>query len=195
MSEKKPQVLAHEYDGICEYDNPTPGWWHLIFLGSVLFAGLYLVFWHFSPLAWSETDAWKQNQVREYKRIFGAVGDLKNDVPTLMAMSAKPEMMAVAEGMFLGNCAQCHAKDGGGINGVNLCDDSYKNVKKMTDIYDVITNGAANGAMPTWRGVFSENERVLLSAYVARMRGTKPALGKPPEGEPIPPWPKDVAAK
>ena len=194
MNKNKQEVLAHEYDGICEYDNPTPGWWHLIFLGSVLFAGLYVVFWHFSPLAWSETDAWKQNQVREYKRIFGAVGDLKNDVPTLFAMKEKPDMMAVAEGMYLGNCAQCHAKDGGGINGVNLTDDNYKNVKSMTDIYEVITNGAANGAMPTWRGVFSENERVLLAAYVAKLRGTKPASGKPPEGDPIPPWPQNVPA-
>jgi cytochrome c oxidase cbb3-type subunit 3 len=192
MSNNKQDVLAHEYDGISEYDNPTPGWWHLIFIGSVLFAGLYLVFWHFSPLAWSETDAWKANQVREYKRIFGAVGDLKNDVPTLISMSSKPEMMAVAEGMFVGNCAQCHAKDGGGINGVNLTDDHYKNVKAMTDIYTVITNGAANGAMPNWRGVFSENERVLLSAYVAKLRGTKPALAKPAEGDVIPPWPTDA---
>lgn len=189
MKDNKPQVLAHEYDGICEYDNPTPGWWHLIFLGSVVFAGMYLVFWHFSPLAWSERDAWKSAQVSEYKRIFGAVGDLKNDVPTLIAMKNKPEMMAIAEGMFVGNCAQCHAKDGGGVNGVNLTDSHYKNVKEMTDVFNVITNGAANGAMPSWRALFSENERVLLAAYVSGLRGTKPANPKPPEGDEIAPWP------
>ncbi|MBU6414450.1 MAG: c-type cytochrome [Planctomycetes bacterium] len=189
MKETKPQVLAHEYDGICEYDNPTPGWWHLIFVGSVVFAGMYMVFWHFSPLAWSEKDAWKSAQVREYKRIFGAVGDLKNDVPTLIAMKSKPEMMAIAEGMYIGNCAQCHAKDGGGVNGVNLTDNSYKNVKEMTDVFTVITNGAANGAMPSWRALFSENERVLLAAYVSGLRGTTPANPKPPEGNEIAAWP------
>ena len=23
-----PELLEHEYDGIREYDNPTPAWWH-----------------------------------------------------------------------------------------------------------------------------------------------------------------------
>ena len=28
------ELLSHNYDGIQEYDNPIPGWWHMIFLGS-----------------------------------------------------------------------------------------------------------------------------------------------------------------
>ena len=32
------QLLDHEYDGIQEYDNPCPGWWHAIFLLTVLFS-------------------------------------------------------------------------------------------------------------------------------------------------------------
>jgi cytochrome c oxidase cbb3-type subunit 3 len=90
--------------------------------------------------------------------------------------------------MFESTCAQCHGKEGGGINGVNLTDNHYKNLKKMTDIYTVITSGAANGAMPAWRTTFNENERILLSAYIATMRGTnKPGRGQ--EGEIIAPWP------
>jgi hypothetical protein len=83
-----------------------------------------------------------------------------------------------------------HAKDGGGINGVNLTDDHYKNVKKVPDFFTVITNGANNGAMPAWRTNFSDNERVLLAAYVMNLRGTKPASARPPEGEVLPPFPK-----
>ena len=26
-----PKILDHEYDGIQEFDNPTPGWWHFLF--------------------------------------------------------------------------------------------------------------------------------------------------------------------
>ena len=32
------QLLDHDYDGIQEYDNPLPGWWKWIFVGSIFFA-------------------------------------------------------------------------------------------------------------------------------------------------------------
>lgn len=192
MKSKKPELTSHDYDGIREYDNPTPGWWHFIFLGTVVFSWFYYMFAQFSPMVSSPEQAWADQQVAEYKKIFGAVGELKNDVPTLLLLQGKPDMMSVAQGMFQSNCAQCHAKDGGGINGVNLTDDHYKNVKTMTDFFEVITNGAANGAMPNWRAAFSENERILLASYAAGLRGTRPAAGKAAEGEPLPPWPKEA---
>ena len=108
-------------------------------------------------------------------RVFKLMGDEK--------------LMSVAAGMFAGNCASCHARDGGGINGVNLTDNFYKNVKVMTDIYGVITNGANAGAMPA-QAAYSKNERLLLAAYVASLRGTKPAAPKALEGSEIPAWPK-----
>lgn len=183
------RLMEHEYDGIREYDNPTPGWWHAIFLGSVVFSAWYMIHYHMDPETPSLQQVWKQDQVREYQRLFGTLGDLKPDVPTMQMLQKRSDMMAVAQGMFVGNCAQCHAKDGGGINGVNLTDDSYKNVKVMPDIFTVITNGANNGAMPSWKNNFSDNERVLLAAYVASLRGTTPANPKQAEGSPIPPWP------
>ncbi len=182
------QLTEHDYDGIREYDNPTPGWWHAIFLASVVFSWFYFMFYEFSPMSSSERDIWSKTQVAEYKRLFGTLGDLKNDEATILKLQGMPDMMQVALGMFETNCAQCHAKTGGGINGVNLTDDHYKNVKKLTDVYAVITAGAANGAMPAWRTNFSENERVLLAAYVASMRGLD-VVGRGPEGEQIAPWP------
>lgn len=106
-----------------------------------------------------------------------------------MKMMGDSRMMAIAQGTFIGNCAPCHAKDGGGINGVNLTDEQYKNVKQVTDIFGVITAGAANGAMPAWQNTISQNERVILAAYVASLRGTTPAAPRAPEGEAIAPWP------
>lgn len=182
-------LLDHEYDGIREYDNPTPGWWHAIFLLSVLFSAGYFVWYHWSPMSYSIWDKWNLAQVAEYERIFGEIGDLEPDQPTILKMLDDPRMMAIAEGTFIGNCAPCHAKDGGGINGVNLTDDHYKNVKQLTDIFGVITTGAANGAMPGWQNTISQNERVILAAYVASLRGTAPAAPRSPEGDVIPAWP------
>ncbi len=186
-------LLDHEYDGIREYDNPTPGWWHLIFLSSILFAALYISFWHFSPVAWTVEDAWNDRQVADYKRIFGSYGNLKPDQDTILSLISNNQLMAVAKSVFGANCVACHAKDGGGINGVNLTDDAYKNVKVPTDLFKTITQGALNGAMPAWGQRLSENERVILASFVASLRGTKPANPKPPEGEVIPPWPAPPA--
>lgn len=188
-------LTGHEYDGISEYDNPTPGWWHVIFLMSIIFAAVYALFWHTSSLAWTEQEAWQSNQLAEYQRLFADVGDLKGDEGDILKMMGNQKLLSVAEATFQGTCSSCHAKDGGGLVGPNLCDDLYKNVKTLPDIFNVITNGAGNGAMPSWRGNYSQNERVLLAAYVANLRGTKPASPKPVTKEEaaiyvaIPPWP------
>lgn len=189
MSKQEPKVLSHEYDGIREYDNPTPGWWHAIFWATVLFSVFYITFWHTSPLAWSIEDAWREAQARESAKIFGSLGALEGDEKTLLAMMKDARMMQVARGIFEGNCAACHGRDGGGINGVNLTDEYYKNVASLADIFRVVSDGAASGAMPAWRNRLTQNERVIVAAYVASLRGTKPAAGRGPEGNVIPPWP------
>lgn len=188
MSRREPQIMDHEYDGIQEFDNPTPGWWHLIFIGTVFFSCFYYFFWHYSPLAPTIHDSWRAAQVAEFKRVFGALGDLKPDEATLLRMMKDEKMMAVAQGIFVGNCAQCHGREGGGINGVNLTDNHYKNVKQLADVYTVVTKGANVGAMPAWENRLSQNERIIVSAYAATLRG-RSAPGRPPEGEVIPPWP------
>ena len=178
----------HEYDGIREYDNPTPGWWHAIFLVSVLFSLFYFAYYEGNPNAPTPASRWAKKQTVEYKKIFGSLGELTPDDATILRLTKDATMMNVAQGTFASNCAQCHAKDGGGLTGVNLTDDSHKNAKVPTDLFHVISNGAGNGGMPAWKNNFSQNERILLAAYVASLRGTKPATPKAPEGQAIPPW-------
>lgn len=182
-------LTDHEYDGIREYDNPTPGWWHAIFAATVVFSVLYVIYWHFSIAGWSIEEGWQDDQKAEFVRIFGEVGELKPDEATILAQMKNEQFMTIARGTFVGNCTACHARDGGGLVGVNLCDDEYKNVTRVTDIYKVISDGAAGGAMPAWSRNLSSNERVILAAYVASLRGTTPASPKAPEGQKIAPWP------
>ncbi|HEX2839575.1 MAG TPA: cbb3-type cytochrome c oxidase N-terminal domain-containing protein [Phycisphaerales bacterium] len=184
----KDQLLDHEYDGIREFDNPTPGWWHAIFFATVLFSLLYWAIFSFSPMAPSPQKQVAARQAAEVKRIFGAMGELQNDAATLNKLRSDDKLMSVAQGWFAGNCASCHGADGGGINGVNLCDDHYKNVKKLEDIYTVISKGANVGAMPPQETRYSQNERILLAAYVAHLRGSKPTTPRAAEGDVIPPW-------
>jgi cytochrome c oxidase cbb3-type subunit 3 len=186
----RAQLLDHEYDGIREYDNPTPSWWHYLFLASIVFSVFYAMYWELSPAAPTQAEAWASKQTAYFRKVFGAIGQLEPDEPTILRMMDAPDMLAVAQGIYQGNCAACHGRDGGGINGVNLTDDHYKNVTALTDLYRVIAQGANNGAMPAWENRLGKNERVILAAYVATLRGTSPGPARQAEGEIIAPWPK-----
>lgn len=192
-SQATDPLTDHEYDGIREFDNPTPGWWYWMFGASVAFSALYLVFFHFSVAGWTVEDSWSNDQRAEFVRVFGSVGQLKADDQSILQQIDNPQFMTIARAAFIGNCSACHGKDGGGLVGVNLCDESFKNIKHVSDIFKVITDGANAGAMPAWKRTFSDNERVILAAYVASLRGTTPAVAKAAEGEPIPAWPKPAA--
>lgn len=189
MNPEHAPLRKHEFDGICEYDNPTPGWWHALFIASIIFSFFYYVYYEGNRDAatiWSQLDA---AQAEETKRIFGAMGELQPDAATLIMLMGDDKMMKVGAGMYQSACAACHAKDGGGINGVNLTDHHYKNATSIEDLFRVITEGAGSGAMPAWRNNYSQNERVLLASYIASLRGTSPATPRHAEGEVIPPWP------
>jgi len=101
-------------------------------------------------------------------------------------------MMQAAAGMFASNCAVCHGKDGGGGTGPNLCDGSYLNVRKVEDLYAVISAGVVAKGMPAWDKRFGSSQRVLLAAYAAHLRGTTPAQPKAAQGSPLPEWPAAV---
>lgn len=185
-----PDLLDHEYDGIRELDNPVPGWWHLLFWASIVFAVPYFIFYQWSPVATSVHQAWEAAQAAANEKIFGKLGEMAPDEPTMLKLMHDPELMAVAKGRFASNCAQCHGREGGGINGVNLTDNVYKNVKSLGEVYTIVTGGANNGAMPAWSNRLTKNERILLSAYAASLRGTNVPGGRAAEGAEIPPWPQ-----
>jgi cytochrome c oxidase cbb3-type subunit III len=196
MARPKDHLSDHEYDGIREYDNPTPGWWHAIFLASIVFSVLYIIYFEFNATAPTPHTRLARMQLEENRRIFGEIGDLEPDEQTMLMLMDNDVLMSVAAGSFRSACAQCHGANGAaiGLSGVNLTDDHFKNARTLADFYAVITNGAANGAMPSWQAAFSKNERVLLAAYSASLRGTNVPGGKAPEGEVIPPWPARTTA-
>jgi cytochrome c oxidase cbb3-type subunit 3 len=188
------QLLDHQYDGIQEYDNPCPGWWHAIFWVTVLFSACYFLFFHVGDTGWTVADAWNAEQSEEMRKRFSGMGELKNDTATILKYKDDEKWMIYARSVFLTNCQSCHGPDASGVIGPNLTDNYYRNIVKITDIANVIQNGAANGQMPTWKGKLHPNEIVLMAAYVAGLRG-KNLTGKPLEAgkdKEIPPWPTEA---
>jgi cytochrome c oxidase cbb3-type subunit 3 len=182
-------LLGHDFDGIREYDNPTPGWWHMIFWATVVFGVVYFYFFHMGSFGWTLDDAYQSAVAGNAKVRFAKVGELTADEPTLLKAMTQPEWMAMAATTFSTNCKSCHAADGSGLVGPNLTDDHYKNVKKLMDIVKVVSEGAATGSMPAWRNRLVSNEIILVSAYVASLRGKNLPGPRAAEGEVIPPWP------
>lgn len=183
-----PLIPDHEYDGIQEYDNPTPGWWHLIWFGTIVFSVGYWVVYEMGDALPGIQEICAAEQNAENQRLFAALGELKPDEPTIARLMGQERWMSLGSSIFRANCASCHGSNGEGNVGPNMTDDSYKNIAGLADFPKVIREGAANLAMPAWKGRLNENEIVLVSAYAATLRG-KNLPGKSPEGQPAAPWP------
>lgn len=185
-----PQVLDHEYDGIQEFDNPTPGWWHFLFWLFIVFSFFYVMMdFSSSPFLPGYEDRYKNSVLEATKRKFATLGELEPNAQTFASFTKSDEWMNYAASTFAANCATCHRADGGGDVGPNLTDNVGKNIKNIEDIYTVIADGVAGTGMPAWGERFHPTDLVLLTSYVASLRGTTPLIGKAPEGEPMEPWP------
>ena len=45
-NEPRDELLNHDFDGIQEYDNQLPGWWKNLFYLTIVFAFIYLLYFH-----------------------------------------------------------------------------------------------------------------------------------------------------
>lgn len=189
--------VLHNYDGIQEYDNPLPGWWKWIFWITIVLTPMYIMYFHAGAPGRTLDEMYQTAITENTKKQYGEIGDLASDEAT-MVKYLKPKdpkdekWISVGKSIFRANCISCHGPDGGGNAGPNLCDDNYKHVKQLPDIIKVVSNGVAGGAMPGWSTRLThKNDIVLVSVYVASLRGTKPATAKAPDGNVIPPWPNE----
>jgi cytochrome c oxidase cbb3-type subunit 3 len=180
-------LMDHEYDGIREFDNPLPSWWSWIFAVSVIFSLVYYAYYHMG-VGPTIHDKYQTEVAAHVEKLLAQLGDIQADNATILDYSRNTEWMAAARGMFVGNCSQCHATDGGGNVGPNLTDDQFINVKEPKDIFTVITKGVAGKGMQAWGDRLSEPQRILLASFVVSLRGTTPSKPKAAEGPAVPPW-------
>ena len=188
MSEPATKPMDHVYDGIQEYDNPLPGWWTWLFVASILFSIGYWVYFHSNEPGRSEMDGYTREVAEDLRIRFAEIGTLTPDRTTLLKYMNDPKWRTVGEIVYKTNCVSCHGDKGEGKVGPNLCDDTWKNVKSIEDIAAVVGAGANNQAMPAWKNRLHPNELVLVSSYIASLRGSNPPGAKAAEGTAIPPW-------
>lgn len=190
----EPKAI-HSYDGIQEFDNPTPGWWDLIFVATLVFGPLYAIWFHAPRENRNLAAQYEANLAANMRLQFGEIGELVADEPTILKYMQEDEWLKVGASTFATNCVSCHGREGEGISGPNLTDDEYIHVKQVADIASVVANGAKNGAMPAWANRLHPNEVVLVSSYVASLRGKNlDSKYGGEKGKAIAPWPAPPAA-
>jgi cytochrome c oxidase cbb3-type subunit 3 len=183
-------LTGHSYDGIQEYDNPLPGWWKWLFVATILMAPPYFLYYHSGVEGRTLEDRYDQELAANLRLAFAEIGELPMTRESVVKYLYQESWVTFGKSVYKTNCISCHGPDGGGLVGPNLCDEEYKNIKDIGDFLTVIQNGANGGAMPAWKNRLSPNEIVLVSSYVASLRGSVPAKPKAPEGRPIPDWPE-----
>jgi cytochrome c oxidase cbb3-type subunit 3 len=183
------RLMAHDYDGIREYDNPLPGWWSAVFAASIVFAFLYFAYYNIAGWGRSPADSYKialAGWQASYKAGPGGGGGGPNVTEDMLAAGAEnTELVAHGAEVFAGRCVGCHTADGRGQIGPNLTDLYQIHGDSRMDIYATITGGAPGTAMIAWAEVMKPAEIIAVATFVTTLRG-KNLLGKEPQGKPVP---------
>jgi len=167
---------GHTWDeDLTEYNNPLPRWWAWLFYLTIAFSLGYLALYP-GLGSYSGTLGWTQlNQLEEENQAantrFGPLYE-KFSAQDVAGLAQNREALAIGQKLFLNNCAQCHASDGGGGRGFpNLTDDDWLYGGSPEAIKTSITNGR-NGVMPPLGAVVGGDEGAKdVAHYVLSLSG------------------------
>lgn len=179
MSQKKDELLGHEYDGIREFDNALPKWWLYGFYFTIAFAIVYTINYHVltAPL-WG-----RPGMIAEYQAEVEAAERLAASRPkagpdlTLAALTDEESLtkgQAIYEGANL--CHACHRQDLGGMVGPNLSDDLWIHGCTPAELAKNIATGFPTlGMLPYGSGTALSDEQLhQLASYILSKRGSNP---------------------
>ena len=182
---EQEHLLDHSYDGIQEYDNPLPGWWLAIFWASIIFAPLYILYFHFGPglLSIDRYDRAMMIATERQMAAILAMGEISEN--TLVDLMDDPSMMNGGKKIFVAKCATCHGMFGEGGIGPNLADDHWLHGAQLMDVYRTVREGVPSKGMLAWERQLRPAELLAVSAHVGGLLGSDPPNAKAPQGDQI----------
>jgi cytochrome c oxidase cbb3-type subunit 3 len=143
---------GHVWDeDLRELNNPLPRWWMILFVVTVIFAGIYVALYPGlgsikGTLGWTSANEYQGEQ--DKARVAMAPVYAKFAAMPAEALAKDPQAMAIGERLFINNCAACHGSDARGSKGFpNLTDSDWLYGGTHEKIKETITQGR-QGAMP-----------------------------------------------
>ncbi len=183
MAEEKELLIAHDYDGIEELDNPIPAWFMWLFYTTIAFAVCYLLIYHVfnaAPLQYQEYKI-EMAQADIAKKAFLSKAANRVDENSVKLVQ-DPATLASGKAIFISTCAPCHGEHAQGNVGPNLTDDYWLHGSKINDLFKTIKYGVLAKGMPTWEKQLSPKQISDVANYIKSLHGTKPAGAKEPQG-------------
>ena len=180
---------GHVWDeDLREMNNPLPRWWMGLFIITVVFAVVYLIFYPglgSKPGTLNWTSSGQHAAEMERARAQMAPVYAKFTALPAEALAKDPQAMAIGERLYANNCSQCHGSDARGSKGFpNLTDSDWLYGGSHETIKTTIAGGR-QGNMPAMAAAVGTAEDVKnVANYVLSLSGSPhnsvaAQLGKP----------------
>jgi cytochrome c oxidase cbb3-type subunit 3 len=168
---------GHVWDeDLKELNNPLPRWWAVLFVLTVVFAGIYLYLYpglgsFAGSLNWSSAG---QYQAEQDKAIAAMAPVYAKYAATPAPELVKdPKALAIGERLFINNCAACHGSDAKGSKGFpNLTDNDWLYGGSPEKIVETITHGRQGMMPPMAAAVGSAADVSNVANYVLSLSGS-----------------------
>lgn len=187
VSEEKEIELDHNYDGIKELDNHLPPWWKWLFYGTIAWAAVYIIVFHFSdtlPLSLEEYEQELAIAAEQTRQFQASQPQAMIDENTLQ-FTSDAGIIEKGKSIFMNNsCGSCHRNDGGGNTiGPNLTDTFWLHGGDIKSVFSTIKNGKVEKGMPAWGKSMSPQDVRDVTFFVMSLQGTNPANAKAAQGD------------
>jgi cytochrome c oxidase cbb3-type subunit 3 len=182
LEEAEKLDTGHSYDGIRELDNITPPWFQAAFYTTIIIGIIYLWYYH-SGVGKLQIEEYQESvdlaniEMLEYQKHQKGI-----DENTIAFTTSGSELEEGAK-LFQASCASCHAADGGGGTGPNLCDDSWIHGGSPKDIFKSIKYGWKEKGMIPWKDLYNDQKILKIASYMNTFQGKKPLSPKAPQGD------------
>ncbi|MFZ0255402.1 MAG: cytochrome-c oxidase, cbb3-type subunit III [Gammaproteobacteria bacterium] len=183
-------TMGHVWDDdLEEYNNPLPRWWLILFIGSIIFAVVYLLLYpglgaFQGVLGWSQQKQYETEVAKAAQRYAPLYERYRGEA--IPALAQNPEARKMGERLFASYCTVCHGSDArGGPGFPNLTDDAWLYGGAPEVIETSILDGRS-GVMPSWKAALGGDQGVRnVAQYVLSLSGREVDEQAAAQGKPL----------